>query len=267
MLPPSLTDLANKHGTDKGITGPSEGWGAHNYTDIYQPYFERLRTEPIALLEIGLGVTGERWPTKIAHGKNAQGGASLRTWYDYFPNARIYGADINAAPYLDNDRIKTFVVDQGSLDDWKTFEKAVDHLQFDVIIDDGSHRPDHQQVTMGFMFKMVKPGGLYIIEDLVDNGLGDSNLAEHGIHACGDVKNTRSVLKQFQTTGKFGEPNVIGDTAYLAEHIDYMAFHAPQRVPMVQKTRLERIRARLLGKGLRFRWQMDSEKMCVMRKK
>jgi hypothetical protein len=269
MLPPSLTDLANKHGTDKGTAGPSEGWGAHNYTDVYEPYFEQLRQKPISILEVGLGVTGEKWPTRIAHGKNAEGGASLKTWYEYFPNAKIYGADINAAPYLDNDRIKTFVVDQGNVEDLQAFAKAVDHTEFDIIIDDGSHRADHQQITLGFLFKMLKSGGLYFVEDLIDNGLGDPNLAEHGIHASADVsvKNTRKVLKQFQTTGAFAEPNVLLDPEYLAKNIDYMSFHVPQKVPMVAKTRLERVKARLTGKGFRLRWKMDSEKICVLRKK
>ncbi len=267
MLPLSLTTIANKHGTDKGTAGPSEQWAAHNYTDIYEAYFEKMRQAPINLLEIGLGVTGEKWPTRIAHGRNAEGGASLKTWYEYFPNARIYGADINAAPYLDNDRVRTFVVDQGNLQDLQAFADAVNHLEFDVIIDDGSHRPDHQQITLGFMFKLLNRGGLYFIEDLVDNGLGDPNLDEHGIHACGTVRNTRTVLKQFQTTGAFAEPNLLGDTAYLAEHIEYMGFHMPQRVPIVAKTRWQRVSARLTGKGYRLRWQMDSEKLCILRKK
>jgi hypothetical protein len=39
--------------------------------------------------------------------------------------------------------------------------------QFDVIVEDGSHRADHQAITFKHLFNNnVKPGGLYVIEDL-----------------------------------------------------------------------------------------------------
>jgi hypothetical protein len=37
---------------------------------------------------------------------------------------------------------------------------------FDVIIDDASHASRHQQIALDVLFSFVKPGGLYIIEDL-----------------------------------------------------------------------------------------------------
>lgn len=266
MFAPSLTELANKYGTDKGTEGPSDQWSAHNYTDVYEPYFEKLRSAPINLLEIGLGVHGENWPTRIAHGRNPQGGASLKTWYDYFPNAAIYGADINAAPHLDNDRIKTFVFDQGNVQQLQAFANSINSIQFDIIVEDGSHRPDHQQITLGFFFKMLKSGGLYIVEDLMDNGLGD-DLEEAGLHACGDFKKTRTVLKEFQKTGKFGTPHALLDPDYLAKNIENLRFHVPHRVAVVEKVRWKRVKARIVGARTRLRWQPDSEKLCIIRKK
>ncbi len=39
--------------------------------------------------------------------------------------------------------------------------------QFDVIVEDGSHRSDHQAITFKHMFvNNIKPGGLYVLEDL-----------------------------------------------------------------------------------------------------
>ena len=38
--------------------------------------------------------------------------------------------------------------------------------EFDVIIDDGSHVPDHQILTFNKLFGSLKPGGLYIFEDI-----------------------------------------------------------------------------------------------------
>ena len=37
---------------------------------------------------------------------------------------------------------------------------------FDIIIEDGGHTMLQQQVTLGFMFKNLKSGGLFVIEDL-----------------------------------------------------------------------------------------------------
>jgi len=35
---------------------------------------------------------------------------------------------------------------------------------FNIIIDDGSHRDDHQLKTLENFYKLVKPGGFYIID-------------------------------------------------------------------------------------------------------
>ena len=112
----SLTELANRHASDKGTKGPSQTWPVHNYTDVYEAYLHEFRDKEVSLLEIGLGVSGKQWHSAIVHGRNT-GGASLKMWYDYFPKARIYGLDVNPCPELDNDRIKTFVGHQGKTDD------------------------------------------------------------------------------------------------------------------------------------------------------
>lgn len=40
----------------------------------------------------------------------------------------------------------------------------------DFIIDDGSHYPDHQLLTFQYFFEHgLKPGGVYIIEDIEQN--------------------------------------------------------------------------------------------------
>ena len=37
---------------------------------------------------------------------------------------------------------------------------------FDVIIDDGSHACDHIVASLEILFLQLKPGGIYVIEDL-----------------------------------------------------------------------------------------------------
>lgn len=256
MLTKSLTELANYYGSDKGTIGPSATWSAHNYTDVYEAYLEGYRQSPLAVLEIGLGVTGDRWKTNIVQGRNAQGGASLRMWYDYFPQAKIYGIDINEGAYLNNDRIMTFVADQGRVDDLEAFTAATGDVAFDVIVDDGSHRPDHQQVALSYFFPKLKAGGLYFIEDLLANGLGDSGQARSV-----QVRNTRSVLKHFLAQGVFLEPNALFDQTYLAQHIGALRFHAPRAR---RKLVLEANPRRPLKYVVVY--QPNSESLCMIRK-
>jgi len=258
MLSKSLTELANLYGTDKGTTGPSSKWGAHNYTDIYEAYLEGYRQSPVSLLEIGLGVTGDCWNSPIVHGRNT-GGASLKMWHDYFPEAKIYGIDINECRYLENNRIRTFVADQGRVEDLEAFVEATGRTDFDIIIDDGSHRPDHQQISFSYFFRKLKSGGLYFIEDLMSNGLGDR---AKGIMACDKVRSTRSILKHFLRDGSFSEPNAFIDPDYLREHISSLCFHVPDlSVGFSFRPHSKRLFKKVVS------YHADTESLCAIRKK
>ncbi len=258
----SLTDIANLYGTDKGTVGPSKNWIAQNYTDVYEAYLAPYRHESITLLEIGLGVTGPAWDARIAHGRNRMGGASARMWYAYFPRARIYGIDVNSASHLDNDRIVTFVADQGDVAQLRTAMDRMGPVELDVVIDDGSHRPDHQQVSLGFFFPRLRSGGLYIIEDLMANGLGDR---VSGRFACDSVRNTRAVLKAFRDSGRFAKPHALCHPDALARSIASVSFHAPTEQPTRRSPHA--ILRMLRGMPVPRRWVPDSERLCVLRRR
>jgi hypothetical protein len=209
-------------------------------------------------LEIGLGVTGDKWKSEIVHGKNT-GGASIRMWHDYFKNSKIFGIDINECSYLDKERIKTFVVDQGNENDLTGFIKKSCVEEFDFIIDDGSHRPDHQQISFNLLFKKLKPGGLYFIEDLLSNGYGDRI---KGRMSSDKVRNTRSILKHFKKTGELLTPHLLTDEDYIKEQVDYIRFHVPQTGI---KYVLGKTIQRPLGKVVYQK--LNTERLCVIRKK
>ena len=228
---PTLTELANLYGSDKGSDGPSPKWPGNNYAETYETYLGPLRHAPIALLEIGLGVRGDRWDARIVHGRNEAGGASIKLWSDYFTCAKIYGIDVNPALFLDNDRVRTFVGDQGSATDLIGIAKEIGSY-LDIIIDDASHRPDHQQISLSVLFPFLKAGGLYFIEDLSANGLGDKR---RGRHACELVLNTRNVLRGFKATGGFPHPHGLTDPTYLAQQIVQIEFFADEKLCLVRK--------------------------------
>lgn len=257
----SLTDIANKHGTDKGTHGPSSNWPGHNYTDVYEAYLGHLRELPFNILEIGIGVPGDAWDAHIAHGRNEGGGGSLKMWREYFPSAHIFGLDINPAVHLDGDRIKTYVADQGSRKQLESFVAAAG-VMFDVIIDDGSHRPDHQQVTLSALFGHLTQGGLYFVEDLHTNGRGDRSTGRFSSEA---VLNTREVLRRFANSGHFPTPNALGNPAGLEAGIRSISFHAPEVRRTVKVGLSRRLPVRRIVRPI-TRYVDGTERLCAIRK-
>lgn len=259
-----LADIADRYSCDKGTRGPSGHWNATNYVDVYQAYFHARVDEPLSLLEIGLGVPGPNWNAMIVHGGNV-GGASMKMWSDYFPKAKITGIDINPAPYLDSDRVKTYVVDQGSRDSLDAFLAEHPDPNFDIIIDDGSHRADHQQVSLEVLFPHLKPGGLYFIEDLNDYGHGGKS---SGPHATPDTISTRDFFKRYARSGEIAGPNAFDSTDFLSSVSDVL-FHRPKPLQRPRDLVIETIRA-VIGRArsgvMRLEWAPDSEMMVVLRK-
>lgn len=131
-----------KYNTDKILT--------HRYDKIYEKFLEPLRKQKIKLFEIGSGSEA----------------ASFKMWIEYFENGLIYAMDINEV--REQIRGKMFKGDQTKEEDLQSIFNIIG--QCDIIIDDGSHQPQHQINSFIFLFeKMLKPGGIYIIEDIECN--------------------------------------------------------------------------------------------------
>ena len=155
LEPNLLTQLAAKYDSDKGAV--YKGQIAHHYTRIYHELFRSKALEPIRILEIGL-CRGrvEGWAQDQV--------PSLQMWLDYFPNAEVIGADIEDFSWFSHPRIRIHRVDQG--DRGMLEQLAARQMPLDIIIDDGSHASAHQHLTLGVLFPALKPGGLFVIEDL-----------------------------------------------------------------------------------------------------
>jgi demethylmacrocin O-methyltransferase len=142
---PSLTELAQKHKTDK--------WGTHRYTPHYEASLKHLRDERFTLLEIGIG----------GFKKEGSGGKSLRMWRDFFPKATIVGLDIIDKSYVAGSRIKVYTGDQTDPD---LLQRIVnDHPDLKVVIDDGSHVSEHILASFKTLFPLLPLDGIYAIED------------------------------------------------------------------------------------------------------
>jgi SAM-dependent methyltransferase len=136
--------------------GPGPGvWKWDHYLDIYHRHFEKFRGRPVNILEIGI-----------------YSGGSLGMWLDYFgPHCHVYGVDIEeSCKAYETNSVTVFVGDQGDREFWRRFKASVKDI--DIIIDDGGHLTDQQIVTLEEMLPHLRPGGVYVCEDVhgTDNG-------------------------------------------------------------------------------------------------
>lgn len=154
----SLIELMTDYCLDK--TNYRSGY--HNYGPSYTRLFEPRRLDVKAILEIGIGVHHYRGDDRYRSGN------SLRCWRDYFPNAHVYGVDIDEAKMEGEDRISTFIGDQSKREDLLKVIHAVcsSGNTLDIIIDDGSHIADHQVLTFEMLSPYVSKHGIYVIEDV-----------------------------------------------------------------------------------------------------
>ena len=95
-------------------------------------------------------------------------GASIRWLAECFPRAEIIGADIlpEQPEWPRDPRISYRQVDQA--DRQTVSHQCSNSIEGDVelIIDDGSHMPRHQASCLAEGMARVRPGGLYIVEDI-----------------------------------------------------------------------------------------------------
>lgn len=177
----NLIDLASEYGTDKL---------EHGYLPHYQ---QHLPSSCRSLLEIG-----------------AARGASALMWREYYPDCDIHLLDL----FLNPDFVSVkwcrehfFVPHQGDQGSLKVLASI--QQQFEVIIDDGSHRADHQLISFKHLFfNNLISGGLYAIEDCHCNKLpfywGDGAVTMFEYTALHMFK----VLKE---TGELSNPYFTGE--------------------------------------------------------
>lgn len=132
-----LTAIADHFKTDKGSI-------KHNYTLVYERYFEPLRDQRgLRLMEIGVAC-----------------GSSLKMWSKYFADGQILGVDIrpecaSLCKRYPNIEIKI-----------QNATQAPVAGSYDIIIDDGSHVSADIVDTFRLNWPNLKAGGLFVVEDL-----------------------------------------------------------------------------------------------------
>jgi predicted O-methyltransferase YrrM len=138
-------------------------------------------------------------------------GGSLKYLSDKFKDGNIYGIDIEDKTQYNEDRIKTYIVNQEDRDALNKFLDET-NIEFDIIIDDGGHTMKQHQISISVLFKHLKSGGVYVIEDLHTCEIP---------HYLGEDLKTTKMLRDFQVDGKIRSRHIkIEESIYLEENIE-----------------------------------------------
>ncbi|MDT4915004.1 MAG: hypothetical protein QOC66_4132 [Pseudonocardiales bacterium] len=145
----------------------------HGYLGYYRRHLGRYRLARNVVFEIGVG----RYASRSV-------GGSLALWRDYLPRSVIVGIDI----YDKDVRIgRTVKFAQADQNDPAQLQAVVDlHGRPDIVIDDGSHVGEHINTSFEHLWPQLRPGGMYVIEDLATSyaphfGGGHPPPAESGV--------------------------------------------------------------------------------------
>jgi hypothetical protein len=182
-----MLSVSKKHKSDK-VTH-------HGYERFYDYFLEPFKLDKFNLFEIGIYKEG-----------------SLKLWKEYFSNANIYGMDINE--YNKSDYGTIFKGDQNKK---KDLNKIIENIKVaKIIIDDGSHKPEHQLLSFNHLFKnLLQDGGIYIIEDIETSYWKKSNLYGYDIDAGYNAQN--NIVNIFKNI-----VDIVNREFLLDEHIEYI---------------------------------------------
>lgn len=124
-------------------------WKWDHYFEIYHRHLAKFVGKPAVMAEVGI-----------------YSGGSLPMWRSYFgPSMEVHGIDIeDACRVYEAEGIHVHIGDQADRTFWADFRRKVPQL--DILIDDGGHTPEQQRITFEEVFPYLKPGGVFICEDI-----------------------------------------------------------------------------------------------------
>ena len=180
----------------------------HNYSNFFNENLKHIKNKKLNILEIGM-----------------EKGAGLASFYFYFPYSNIIGVDNN--PFKNqykSTRIRNLYVDISSKKILKNLSKHLD-LEFDLIIDDCSHKLIDQILCFVENFKNLKKGGIYIAEDL--------NFPEihKNYNPTNEILNLKSILKKIELGDEVNSDYIEkNDLYYLKNNIENIKFYKSKNV-------------------------------------
>jgi cephalosporin hydroxylase len=177
----------------------------HRYIEEYERLvFSRLR--PSRIVEFG-----------VLHGD------SIAALAKRFHQAEIVGVDIlpEQPSWPKSEKIRYFQVDQANADDMAGLFRQIGPC--DLVVEDGSHIPEHQAICLRIGWPWVTPGGWYILEDIHTSHPNNANWKHHTLQGCANALHVLLALEHLKATDRrvtaemasalsgFFEPNEIFD--------------------------------------------------------
>jgi hypothetical protein len=166
--PTEFVVLCAKWGSDKsGIDGHNAlnpERKPHNYDQFYDVAFGHRRSSISAVLEVGIG--SKNSSVKGFMGEQAQEGASLHMWTEYFPKSHVVGLDIDEECLFQESRIKTYQMDQTSQSSISRVVSLLGETKFDLIVDDGLHEFQAGRAFFEGAQGLLSETGIWVIEDV-----------------------------------------------------------------------------------------------------
>jgi hypothetical protein len=159
-----LKESFNGHGSDKASN--------HNYHLIYALIFEMLE-DLTSILEIGIGSQNPQIDSSMQD--TFKPGGSLRAWSKMFPQAKIYGADIDETIFINEGLVSSHYVNQLDTNSVENLARIVNldlGGDIDLIIDDGLHAPSASINSLDGLFSLLSSRGVYVVEDIRPNFRG-----------------------------------------------------------------------------------------------
>jgi len=134
----------------------------HTYIEVYEKLFRPYRDTATDVIEIGVFK-----------------GGSIDLWTSYFTRATVHGVDVKPCVYAPEqpDRVRLYISD--SADGDRLHSALEPGLMYDVIIDDGCHKLNTQKRTFTNLYPLLKPGGVYVIEDVTGGTPTIQKLTSH----------------------------------------------------------------------------------------
>lgn len=143
----TLTEIFNEIGHFGIDIGCNDKNSTHTYTETYDKLFEPYRGG-CNFMEIGLAL-----------------GDSIKLVDRYFENSMIVGVDISVVFTPEQYKNDVQIIEADATK--PEFLRHIGELEFDIIIDDASHMEQDQIASFELLKHRMKPGGLYIIEDIL----------------------------------------------------------------------------------------------------
>ena len=136
-------------------------WKWLHYFELYHRHLQKFVGRPVHVVEVGVF-----------------SGGSMSMWRRYFgEECRVHGIDIEAAcKVYENSHTTIHIGDQADRAFWRRFKAEVPAV--DVLIDDGGHLFEQQIVTLEEMLPHIRPGGVYICEDIYRIGNACAKFAQ-----------------------------------------------------------------------------------------